>query len=238
MATGEVVGVEALIRWQHPEKGILHPDLFLPMIEGNQLSIRIGEWVIDTALAQIRSWKVSGIDTSVSVNISAFHLQKDDFVDRIIDILSKYPKGLSSYLEFEILETSAFRDLDQVSRIIHDCKNLGINFSLDDFGTGYSSLTYFKQLQVSTIKIDKSFVHDLLDSKVDREILQGIVKLSSVLNREVLAEGVESISQGGVLKQLGCKLAQGFGISKPMPAGHFQQWIKQWAMNPFLGNDR
>ncbi|MFZ4626496.1 MAG: putative bifunctional diguanylate cyclase/phosphodiesterase, partial [Rhodoferax sp.] len=209
MRSGQVIGVEALIRWQHPEKGLLAPAAFLPVIEEHPLAVAVGEWVIDTALHQIEQWREAGLDIGVSVNIGAYQLQQNDFVARLQGILAAYPQVLPSCLELEILETSALKDMAQVSRVIEACEQIGIAFALDDFGTGYSSLTYLKRLHVRQLKIDQSFVHDMLQDSDDRSILQGVISLATAFKREVIAEGVESIAHGTALLQMGCDLAQG-----------------------------
>lgn len=232
MHTGEVVGAEALIRWQHPEKGLLAPMTFLPVIENHPLAIELGEWVIDTALIQVQQWQSAGLDLCVSVNISAFQLQQDDFVQRLQHIMSSHSDVIPKNLELEVLETSALADLDKVSQIISDCSVIGVKFALDDFGTGYSTLTYLKKLKVATLKIDQSFVRDMLDDADDMAILQGIIGLAEAFNRDVIAEGVETVEHGSALLALGCELAQGYGIAKPMPPEKLPGWIVSWSPDP------
>jgi EAL domain-containing protein (putative c-di-GMP-specific phosphodiesterase class I) len=228
MRTGEIIGVEALIRWQHPDKGLLSPAVFLPVIEDNPLAIALGEWVIDAALTQMEIWQLSGLDMDVSVNISARQLQQADFVERLIKILAEHPQVAPSCLAMEVLETSALQDLAHVSRVIEACQQIGVMFALDDFGTGYSSLTYLKRLPVKLLKIDQSFVRDMLDDPDDLAILDGVIGLASAFRRQVIAEGVETVAHGAVLLQLGCELAQGYGIARPMPANSLQPWVVHW----------
>ena len=228
MQSGKVIGVEALIRWQHPERGILAPGLFLPIIEDDYLIVTVGEWVLETALQQIQSWKQHGLNLSVSINISALQLQQPNFVKRLKSILEKFPDMNANDLELEILETSALCDISQVSKVINECQNIGINFSLDDFGTGYSSLAYLKRLPAKILKIDQSFVRDMLEDSDDLAIIQGIVGLASAFDRYVIAEGVETIAHGEKLLALGCMLAQGYGIARPMPAEEIPNWVKTW----------
>jgi diguanylate cyclase (GGDEF)-like protein/PAS domain S-box-containing protein len=156
MHSGQVIGAEALIRWQHPEKGLLSPAAFLPVIEEHALAIAIGEWVVDTALCQIEVWRTAGLDIAVSVNVGARQLQQNNFVERLQSTLSAHPRVHPSRLELEILETSALKDIAQVSQVIEACAHIGVRFALDDFGTGYSSLTYLKRLHVTLLKIDQS----------------------------------------------------------------------------------
>lgn len=228
MRTGTVIGAEALIRWQHPEKGLLPPVVFLPLVEGHQLAIEVGEWVIDTALTQIGLWQAAGLNIPVSVNIGALQLQQAHFVERLRLILAAHPNVRPGCLQLEILETSALEDVTQVSRIINACHEMQIDFALDDFGTGYSSLTYLKQLPVTVLKIDQSFVRDMLDDSDDLAILEGVISLAKAFRREVIAEGVETIEHGTMLLQLGCEFAQGYGIASPMSAQDFPAWSAAW----------
>jgi len=232
MRTGKLIGVEALIRWQHPEKGLLAPGAFLPVIEFHPLAIEVGEWVINTALKQKAIWRTVGLDIPVSVNLSARQLQQTDFVERLRNILSAHPNIQPGDLELEVLETSALEDLTRVSQAIEACRDIGVGFALDDFGTGYSSLTYLKRLPVSQIKIDKSFVHDTFDNPDDLAILEGVIDLAHALRRQVIAEGVETVAQGTVLLQLGCELAQGYVIARPMPAADLPEWAAAWRPDP------
>lgn len=228
MRNGTVIGVEALIRWKHPEKGLLPPVVFLPLIEEHQLAIEVGEWVINAALMQIGLWQATGLNIPVSVNIGAIQLQQVHFVERLREILAAHPNVKPGCLELEILETSALEDVTQVSRIIKACHEMQVDFALDDFGTGYSSLTYLKQLPVTLLKIDQSFVRDMLDDPDDLAILEGVIGLAKAFHREVIAEGVETIEHGAILLQLGCELAQGYGIASPMPAQDFPAWLAAW----------
>ena len=228
MHSGTVIGAEALIRWQHPEKGLLAPMTFLPVIEDHPLAVDVGEWVIDAALTQMETWHAAGLDLPVSVNISARQLQQADFVARLQAILSRHPHVRPGCIELEILETSALADMAQVSQVIEDCAVMGVKFALDDFGTGYSSLTYLKQLRVALLKIDQSFVRDMLDDPDDLAILQGVIGLASAFKREVIAEGVETVAHGTALLQLGCELAQGYGIARPLPPEQLPAWAAAW----------
>jgi len=228
MRTGEVIGVEALIRWQHPVKGLVPPLDFLPAIEGHPISVVLGEWVIDTALNQIDQWRNLGINLAISVNISAYQLTQKNFPDRLSALLIAHPEVNPSSLELEILETSALSDISQVSCIMKACNDLGVSFALDDFGTGYSSLTYLRRLPAHLVKIDQSFVRDMLEDPDDLAIVKGIIGLAKAFQREVIAEGVETLAHGQALLQLGCQLAQGYGIARPMPADDIPEWICSW----------
>jgi diguanylate cyclase (GGDEF)-like protein/PAS domain S-box-containing protein len=228
MRTGQVVGAEALIRWQHPEKGLLAPAFFLPVIENDLLAVAVGEWVIDEALSQVERWHAAGLDLLVSVNVGARQLQQADFVDRLRIILARHPYAPHGSISLEILETSALEDIAQVSKVIEECAQIGCGFALDDFGTGYSTLTYLKRLKVELLKIDRSFVHDMLEDPDDLAILEGVIGLASAFKREVIAEGVETVAHGTALLSLGCELAQGFGIARPMAASQVPFWVSSW----------
>ena len=228
MRSGQVIGVEALIRWQHPQRGLLPPAQFLPVIEDHPLAIDIGEWVINTALTQIGIWNEMELKLPVSVNVGARQLQQANFVTRLREIMARHPHIKPSSLELEVLETSALEDLVHVSQVIESCRQMGVTFALDDFGTGYSSLTYLKRLQVNLLKIDQSFVRDMLDDPDDLAILEGVIGLASAFRRQVIAEGVETAAHGTLLLQLGCELAQGYGIARPMPAHAISSWLTDW----------
>ena len=238
MREGTVIGAEALIRWQHPERGLLPPAVFLPVIEDHALAIEVGEWVIDSALTQVERWRDQGLALPVSANVGARQLQQPGFVARLGQLLAAHPTVLPGDLELEVLETSALEDLGRVAQIIDECSALGVRFSLDDFGTGYSSLTYLKRLSVSQIKIDKSFVRDMRDDPDDLAILQGILGMASAFRRQVIAEGVETVEHGAMLLQLGCERAQGYGIARPMPADDFPGWAAAWRPDPAWRNSR
>jgi EAL domain-containing protein (putative c-di-GMP-specific phosphodiesterase class I) len=228
MRSGKVVGAEALMRWQHPQRGLLAPELFLPVIENDSLAIEVGEWVMHTALAQVQFWQAQGLEMPVSVNVGARQLQQRDFVARLKAILAAHPEVASNCLELEVLETSALEDIAGVTAVIAQCRDLGVLFALDDFGTGYSSLTYLRRLPVALLKIDQSFVSDMLDDPDDLLILKGVIGLAKALRRDVIAEGVETIAHGVVLMELGCELAQGYGIALPMPAADLPAWVVNW----------
>ena len=231
MRTGEVIGVEALIRWQHPVNGMIPPLAFLPAIEGHPISIDLGEWVIKSALLQIIAFTNMGITLPVSVNISAHQLQQSNFTVRLAALLAEHPEVDPNCLELEILETSALQDTKKVSSTMNACQNLGIRFALDDFGTGYSSLTYLKRLPAYLIKIDQSFVRDMLEDSDDLAIVSGVVGLAKTFQRNVIAEGVETIGHGIALLQLGCDLAQGYGIARPMDANKIPDWLENWQVD-------
>ncbi|WP_178084081.1 EAL domain-containing protein [Pseudomonas sp. A-1] len=229
LGDGRVIGVEALIRWQDPERGLLAPGAFLPYIEAVEAMERaLGDWVLASALAQLEQWLHAGLQFSVSVNISAHQLMHADFVDDLQRLLERHPQVPRERLELEILETAALTDLPRAIAVMQRCAALGVRFALDDFGTGYSSLTYLRKLPVDTLKIDQSFVRDMLVDPDDRAIVDGVIRLAAAFNRHVIAEGVETIEHGLALQRLGCRLAQGYGIARPMPAEQLPAWLRDW----------
>ena len=232
MRSGKVVGFEALLRWQHPQRGLLEPAEFLPTANGTELEIRIGNWVIEQALQQIQQLHQQELKLSVSVNISAYHLQWSGFFDALDYALSKFPDVDSSYLLLEVLESSVLSDIHNISSIIRSCrKGLGVRIALDDFGTGYSSLSHLRHLPVDVIKIDQSFVHDILDDANDFTIVDGVIGLTEAFQHEVIAEGVETIAHGQMLMTIGCDLAQGFVIAAPMSADAVDNWLREYRAN-------
>lgn len=229
MKTGKILGFEALVRWQHPQKGLLTPMQFLPMIYGTSQEVALGYWVIQHALAQLQKLHDKGHEGFVSVNIAVSHLQAIGFAERLETLLAQYPQISNHRLQLEILETSALGDVGAVSQIISHCREkIGVSVALDDFGTGYSSLTHLRHLHATAIKIDQSFVRDMLDDPDDFNIIDGVIGLARVFNRQVVAEGVETLAQGKMLLLLGCELAQGYFIAKPMPANELEEWIAEY----------
>jgi diguanylate cyclase (GGDEF)-like protein/PAS domain S-box-containing protein len=223
-----VVGAEALIRWQHPVRGMLPPGAFLPAIEGDELMIDLGYWVVGEALAQMDRWREKGLDLAVSVNVAAQHLVAPGFVARLRKLLAEHPGTTRGHLEIEVLETSGLEDVARVEQVIVACRELGIGFSLDDFGTGYSSLTYLRRLSADTLKIDQTFVMNMMVDPGDKAIISGVIGLAAAFQRKVIAEGVETIAHARSLLGLGCVLAQGYGIARPMPAESLPGWVERW----------
>ncbi|MDO9170033.1 MAG: EAL domain-containing protein [Methylobacter sp.] len=222
-----VIGAEALIRWRHPERGLLSPGYFLPQIHQTDLDIILSEWVIAAALAQQGQWYKQGLELDLSINISASHLQAPDFMMHFQQQLAKYPELPHGVIQIEILETAALEDLDTAIKIIEAGHLLGLSFALDDFGTGYSSLAYLCKLPVDTIKIDQSFVRDMLDDDASHAMVVSIIALAKTFSHEVVAEGVETAEQYSALAKMGCDIAQGYLIAKPMPANEFYQFVRK-----------
>ncbi len=235
---GDIVGFEALIRWINPELGLIPPLEFLPFIEDDELIVELGKWVIKAALEQMEDWLRGGFETSVSVNVASRQLQEPNFVKDLKQVLSEHPDIRPENLELEVLETAALEDIISTSRIIKDCSELGIKTSLDDFGTGYSSLTYLKRLPTSILKIDQSFVRDMMKDPENLAIVQGIMGLARAFNKQVIAEGMETADHGRMLLQLGCDFAQGYGIAKPMPAEDVVSWKDSWKPDPIYSSIR
>lgn len=228
MRSGAVVGVEALLRWHHPSSGLLHPPAFLPQVSGQDLEDALGDWVLRAALRQLGEWSRQGLVLGMSVNVGARQLLQGGFTAHLRACLADFPEVDPARLELEVLESSALEDIHQASRVMRECRDIGVHFAVDDFGTGYSSLTYLKRLPAETLKIDQSFVRDMLADEEDLAIVQGVISLAKAFNRQVVAEGVERTEQGVRLLDMGCELAQGYAIAAPMPAGAFGAWLAHW----------
>ncbi len=229
MASGRVLGFEALLRWEHPQQGLVAPLQFLPLIETTGLSSSVGDWVLSRALEHLASWRRDGFDFSVSVNVSARHLQEPDFAQRLTELLARHAEPLAPHLELEMLETVAHADIEATSALVARCQAAGVKFALDDFGTGYSTLAYLKRLPVDVLKIDRSFVHHMLDDTQDRAIVEGVIGLARTFGCTVVAEGVEHAAQARTLLELGCRIGQGTGIAAPMPVEEVAAWVRGYS---------
>jgi diguanylate cyclase (GGDEF)-like protein len=214
LATGTIVGVEALVRWIHPERGFIPPDEFIGLAERTGLIKPLSRFVVRTAVAQCAAWAAEGLDLHVAVNLTIPDLLDLDLPDRIAELLAEtgVPAGR---LELEVTESTILADPFRVRHVIDRLKELGVGFAIDDFGTGYSSLAYLKQLPVQTIKIDRSFVLDMLESASDAAIVRSTIDLARNLGLRIVAEGVETEAMWDALREQGCTLAQGYLISKP-----------------------
>ncbi|HAA45061.1 MAG: diguanylate cyclase/phosphodiesterase with PAS/PAC sensor(s) [Halomonas sp. 54_146] len=228
MRTGKVVGVEALIRWQHPEHGLLSPAQFLPIIEATTLEVDLGEWVLTEALSQLSKWQKQDIRLPVNVNISPTHLLNSNFSQRLSELLATHPDVSPSLIKLEVLESAAMHDVQAALKNMARCQLLGVTFAIDDFGTGFSSLTHLRQLPVNLIKIDQSFVRDMLIDHDDMAIVESVIYMANRFKRPMLAEGVETLEHAKALMALGCELAQGYGIARPMPADSLPAWLVKW----------
>lgn len=228
MRTGSILGAEALIRWQHPDEGLLPPSAFLPKIASHPAALLIDKWVISSAISQLVHWLDLGIELRLGVNISAPHLQEEGLIRWVQQVLQNHSSLPDDSLCFEILETSILSDAASISRTMNSCSDLGIRFSLDDFGTGYSSLSHLRHLPVSELKIDRSFVQGMLQDREDLTIVSGVIGLAKAFRRDVIAEGVETLELAEKLMELGCDCCQGFYIARPMPAANVPGWVRDW----------
>lgn len=214
--TKEIIGLEALIRWNHPKLGVVSPDMFIPMLEEQGLINEVGKWVLLVACTQTQEWiKEKGRDIRISVNISAHQVKNDDFLESIKNVIDI--SGISPHnLELELTESVFIEDLDKVIKKIEELKLLGVKVSIDDFGSGYSSLSYLKNLPVDYLKVDKSFIHGMEANFQDKAIIEAVIGLGSKLNIKVIAEGVETVSQSDILEGMNCNELQGFLYGRPL----------------------
>jgi diguanylate cyclase (GGDEF)-like protein len=229
---GRVVGLEALVRWNHPVLGTRAPAEFLPLIEQDETVIRLGEWVASEALRQLAAWDALDIDLPISINVSPYGFLRGSFDQGLEKLLKRHPHELVQRLELEILESGVVEDFQLVSELIRRFQALGVRVALDDFGTGYSSLLHLKRLGVDALKIDQTFVRDMLDDASDLAIVRAVIGMAAALKNDVVAEGVESIEQTLLLLRLGCHVMQGFGIARPMEAGILPAWLATFRSDP------
>jgi diguanylate cyclase (GGDEF)-like protein/PAS domain S-box-containing protein len=222
--TGRVVGAEALLRWNHPTKGMVPPVDFIPVLETSGMIIDVGQWVLDASCKTLVKWDRAGIwkaGMKMSINISPRQFRRDAFVDDVIATLKKYPIPEAS-LDMEITEGIVIQRVDDAIATMTTLSERGISFSLDDFGTGYSSISYLKRLPVSTLKIDKGFVSDIIDDRNDRVLVETIITMGLLLDMELVAEGVEEVEQLAILKSFGCNYYQGYLSSQAVPLAEFE----------------
>jgi diguanylate cyclase (GGDEF)-like protein/PAS domain S-box-containing protein len=225
MRDGRVLGVEALLRWNHPEQGLLLPAQFLPLIEHTGLAVSVGNWVLQKGIEQLVRWQMMGLDLTVSINVSARHLQEPMFARHLAMLLAQQATPVADRLIIEILETTALADVDFTCSLMQECRALGVRFALDDFGTGYSTLTYLKRLPLDMLKIDRSFVTNMLNDRHDLAIVEGVIGLSQTFGCSVVAEGVDTLDQAQRLIEIGCDIGQGNGIAPAMPADEVADWV-------------
>ncbi len=227
LETKRIIGAEALLRWDHPVRGLVPPDYFIPVAESNGSIVEIGQWVLDQACMQASRWADIGIPLRIAVNLSAVQLRREQIVDDILGTLRRHdiPAGR---LELEVTETSFMTNLADAVAKLHSLSRAGISIAVDDFGTGYSSLTYLKKMPVQHLKIDKQFIRDLLINEEDTRIANTIIDLGRSLNLTVVAEGVETAEQEYYLSQRGCKLAQGYFFSKPLRPADFEKFVHEF----------
>lgn len=227
--TNKLVGAEALIRWLHPEKGMIPPNDFISIAELCGLMIPIGQWVLNTACKAAKQWQEKGLPKiSMSVNVSARQFHADNFVQTIQDALT-ISKLDPCWLELEITEGIVIKETDTVVTKLEQLKTLGVNLAIDDFGTGYSSLAYLKRFPVDTLKIDQSFIRNIHEDPDDAAITEAVISLGHSLGLTVVAEGVESKEHVKILKNKGCDIFQGYYFCKPIAEDEFKKFIKEYS---------
>lgn len=239
LLTGKLLGLEALLRFDHPERGLLGPEEIIPHIEDHPLMMDAGDWIIDTALQQLLNWQQLGLDTVVGINVASSQLEHPDFVERLAERLRSTPAIRPDQIELEIVETGPMLDLATAAKTFRLLRGLGVMISLDDFGTGHASLQSLSMLAPHNLKIDQSFVHDLLHDPASRSIVQAIVNLSGPFKLNVIAEGLDTPEHAEALLQLGCRHAQGYAIARPMPPEAVLDWLRHWREQTpsWIGND-
>ena len=226
LLNGQVYGAEALIRWCHPDIGLVSPAEFIPVAETSGLIIPIGEWVIAEAIRQLEAWQVAGISIqNLSINLSARHMHDKKLPGLLRATFDKHNVDPALF-EIEVTESMVMDNIDNVIPILRDLQSIGLTISIDDFGTGYSSLAYMKKLPIDTIKIDQSFVRDLHVNDEDRVIVDAITALSRSMNLKVIAEGVENAEQADILLERGCDIGQGYYYSRPVNVKEFEEWYR------------
>lgn len=230
LASGSLQAVEALIRWQHPEQGMLSPSAFLPAIRQHELEIDVGRWVLRNALQQLDAWQRKGLHITVSLNIAGEHFQHPMFLPELKAELARWPHLRPRQIQLELIESSALDDVDEFCRMMAACRELGVSVVLDDFGTGYCSLSYLKRLPVQGLKLDRGFVAGMAQEPEALAIVDGILRLADAFHLDVIAEGVETLEQGRLLRLLGCSKVQGYFVARPMPASGVETWLSEWSL--------
>ncbi len=226
LASEEIIGFEALVRWNHPERGVILPSEFIPVAEESGLIVQLGEFVLRESCKKLKKWQDAGYTSQIlAVNLSARQFKDRDFMEKVINII-KETEINPRQLELEITESMALDDLEYAIKTLRKLKELGVTFALDDFGTGYSSLSYLKRLPVNQLKIDKSFMDRVLEDHSDRKIVETIIALAQALDLIVIAEGVESAEQADFLKSVSCNKAQGYLYSKPVREADLHEFLR------------
>jgi diguanylate cyclase (GGDEF)-like protein len=229
LASGRIIGLEALLRWQHPERGLVSPGEFIPMLEETGLIVPVGEWVLHAACRQGRAWQQAGLQPiRIAVNLSALQFRQPDLVGMIERILAETGLDPSSHeLELELTESLLMKNVEETAATLHRLHEMGVKLSIDDFGTGYSSLSYLKRFPLTSLKIDQSFVRDLSSNPDDAAIVSAIIALGHGLKLNVIAEGVETTEQLAYLREMKCDEMQGFLFSRPVPASEITQLLHE-----------
>jgi EAL domain-containing protein (putative c-di-GMP-specific phosphodiesterase class I) len=231
-STGQIIGMEALIRWQHPERGLLSPFHFIPLAEETGLIIPLGEWVMRTACRQNKAWQDAGLPPMrVAVNLSMSQFQQKDLIEMVARVL-KETNLAPQYLELEITESIAMHNIDYVIGKMKELAALGVQISIDDFGTGFSSLNYLKKFPINKLKIDRSFITDITSDSDDAMIVTAIIAMAHSLKLNVIVEGVETEAQRSYLPTLGCDEMQGYLFSAPVPSNQFEKMLEDGYCRP------
>jgi diguanylate cyclase (GGDEF)-like protein/PAS domain S-box-containing protein len=228
LASSEIIGLEALARWDHPEHGLQNASQFISLVEHSEIGERFGRFVFDQVLKDLVGWRMAGIRIPVSINVSARQLTGDRFLEYLQDVVNEHQQVGLADLELEIVETAAVADLEKAVTVLQRCRQTGLRIALDDFGTGYSSLSSLRALPVDALKIDQSFVAGMLTNSNDLGMVKSVVNLGQAFKLDVIAEGVESLAQAAALVELGCVQAQGHVFARPMPAAEVPDWLRQW----------
>jgi diguanylate cyclase (GGDEF)-like protein/PAS domain S-box-containing protein len=233
LSSGQVLGVEALLRWRHPERGLVPPDEFIPIAEETDLILSLGKWVLHEACDQIVDWKLRGLDLQVAVNLSARQLQRGDLVEQVRS-LAACRRIAPHALQLEVTESVVMTHPEQACRQLQQLREMGMSIAMDDFGTGYSSLSHLRQLPIDILKIDRSFVMDADRDEEDATLVRSILALAKALNLVTVAEGVENKAQAALLRQAGCDFGQGYLFSRPLPADQLENWLAGRHLRPHL----
>jgi EAL domain-containing protein (putative c-di-GMP-specific phosphodiesterase class I) len=229
MKAGKIVGAEALIRWDHPKRGLLPPFEFIEFAEKHGLIVPIGDWIIQEAAKEVRHWLDEGVqDCKIAVNLSSVQLVQQDIVDNIFSALEKYdvPPRL---FEVEITETILMSNIKDAMETLRRLHARGIRIAIDDFGTGYSSLSYLKNLPIDCLKIDRAFIKDICNNDMDKKIVKTLITMAHSMDKTVVAEGVEESEQYDLLNEYSCDQIQGYLLSKPVPSGELLEMLKNAA---------
>ncbi|MEZ5526900.1 MAG: EAL domain-containing protein [Gammaproteobacteria bacterium] len=232
MLSGAVIGAEALIRWQHPEKGLIGPGEFIPVTENHPIAMHIDQWVMQEAIHHLSLWQERFPHLELSINISAMSIQNPEFSRQLRALLKKHQEVSAQCLQIEMLENSAMQDMCVAIATLKACRELGVSIAIDDFGTGYSSLSYLRRMPIDWLKLDKSFVANMEKDAGDTAIIRGIIGMGESFGISIIAEGVETLEQGAQLIRMGCLHGQGYAISRPLTAQAFEQWLQNWQQPP------
>jgi diguanylate cyclase (GGDEF)-like protein len=226
LSSGKVIGAEALIRWNHPDRGLITPSLFIPVIEQTDIIHEVTHWCLHRALRELKDWLGLGLDLSVSVNIASRNFREPSFNEIVMNALGLWDIP-SNRLILEITESAVLDSLKYVSDELGAFREAGVRISIDDFGTGYSSLSYLSRLPIDELKIDRSFIRKLTEQEQDQRIVAAIVQMANEFRLNAVAEGIEDPAASNMLKELGCQYGQGYHIARPMPADDFSDWLIQ-----------